>query len=59
MKATTDIKRPAFSYYGGKWNLASWIIEHFPPHQHYIEPCGGAGLCCCKSPVHFWKPITI
>lgn len=34
-------KRPAISYYGGKWNLAEWIISYFPLHQNYIEPCGG------------------
>lgn len=37
------IKRPALRYYGGKWKLAPWIISYFPPHRHYVEPCGGAG----------------
>ena len=37
------IKRPALRYYGGKWKLAKWIILHMPPHEHYIEPCFGAG----------------
>jgi len=36
------IKRPALRYYGGKWLLAPWIISHFPPHDNYVEPCGGA-----------------
>lgn len=36
------IARPALRYYGGKWNLARWIIKYFPPHFHYIELCGGA-----------------
>lgn len=37
------VKRPALKFYGGKWRIAPWIIEHFPPHTHYVEPCFGAG----------------
>lgn len=36
------IKRPAFRYHGSKWRLAPWIIQHFPPHECYIEPYGGS-----------------
>lgn len=35
-------RRPALRYMGGKWRLAPWIIEHFPPHAIYVEPYGGA-----------------
>lgn len=35
-------KRPLLRWYGGKWLLAPWIIEHFPAHMTYIEPFGGA-----------------
>lgn len=35
------IKRPPLQYHGGKWLLASWIIQHFPPHHGYVEPYGG------------------
>ena len=36
------IKHPVLKYYGGKFRLAQWIIEHFPKHRHYVEPFGGA-----------------
>jgi DNA adenine methylase len=34
--------RPVLRYHGGKWMLAPWILEHFPPHRVYTEPFGGA-----------------
>lgn len=43
MSPAEDIrpKRPVVQYYGGKWRLAPWIIEHLPPHRIYVEPFGG------------------
>lgn len=37
-----SIKSPVLKYYGSKFRLAKWIIEHFPAHRHYVEPFGGA-----------------
>ena len=39
-----QVKRPIGRYYGGKWNLAKWILSHFPPrdtYDHLIETHGG------------------
>ncbi|WP_217642191.1 DNA adenine methylase [Neolewinella agarilytica] len=41
--------RPVIRYYGGKWRLADWVIEHFPKHRCYVEGFGGAGSVLMKK----------
>ena len=38
--------RAIFRYAGGKWSIADWIIQHFPPGYEkmvYLEPYFGSG----------------
>lgn len=33
---------PPFAYFGGKTTAARRIVEHLPPHLHYVEPYAGS-----------------
>jgi DNA adenine methylase len=37
----TEVTRPALRYHGGKWKLAPWLHQFFPPHRVYVEAFGG------------------
>ena len=40
-----------FSYIGGKYFSAKWIISLLPRHRHYVEPyCGAAHIALNKEP---------
>lgn len=33
---------PPFAYFGGKTSAAARIVDHLPPHFHYVEPFAGS-----------------
>lgn len=44
--------KPIVKYPGAKWRCAEWIIQHLPPHTHYVEPFFGSGaVFFSKTPV--------
>jgi DNA adenine methylase len=44
------ITSPILRYHGGKFRMASWIMDYFPDHRCYVEPYGGAANVLIQKP---------
>jgi DNA adenine methylase len=45
-----SVTRPALRYHGGKFRLAPWVLQFFPPHEIYTEAFGGAAGVLLRKP---------
>jgi len=44
------LKRPFLRYLGGKFRIASWVVQFFPEHRKYVDAYGGGGSVLFEKP---------
>lgn len=42
--------RSPLKYFGAKWRLVPWLLEHMPEHVCYVEPFGGSAALLLSKP---------
>jgi DNA adenine methylase len=57
-RSLVKVERPALRYFGGKWRIASWIIEQFPSHTCYVEPFGGGASVLLQKPASRFEVLN-
>lgn len=45
-------------YPGAKWEIAPWIISHFPAHTRYVEPYFGSGAILLNKTVASYEVVN-
>lgn len=55
----STVTRPALRYHGGKFRLAPWLLQFFPPHGCYVESFGGAASVLLRKPTVYAELLTL